>query len=941
MFDAGSSGPRTRRPFRQRDYTADVTTPHWKAWTVFDWAEAFFRHFFVVRDTDEPIHSLSVGAEELADVVTSYSGDGSDLLRLFTGAVRRRLEESDLSLGLDAARLSASWNQSTVGAPPFLGHLIFTCAVASEVTDSGTDENDFRRRLTRRLQRRSHALEKLIPLWEALSEWLSERAHDKGDVRPLLLPDRGHLRIIGYSVRLAFPGRRDKRIAAEVLKNAGVRSDSLGIAEVLRIIQPVVGRRRFTPSFVSAFDEFRDAFRDGRVDLKQYPFWRVITEASRLSVVRSRYSCVLVKESPDDGQSPSPLAMMTSQSAAQALLPTYTLADAGFEVAGHDAFVTRNDGTLLTTLSEFIEVADRLDAPHLVKQLRDGLMAFVFSDMGLFRAESSFPKHGTCDILVSPKKHALLHEFLQRGGVRHSERRASFDGWRECFDIDAEHLSGRPMPPGLRNGFEGSSHDSQLEIIGGIGLASGYLGRAPFLPTIRCPEDVSLNISPPPLRVNKTGFTEWRFDADSIDATVRIDACRGDRVVGGSHVRFWADIDAPVFKTPNNASWWYAETSTPDEPCRSSTAFEDLFGATPQLIGCSNERTSAPSCDVADALASALAARFTRRRGLPESEFVELIVTAFSNRAPHERSLIARAWLECWFVERFSNPRWSNRVYFPVAPFVLAHTTTDAVHGRLVGLLTRSQRSRLSKRADIAGFKLREASSITGILPPVLEFLTDSVEALEKFGAEETLKVRHLASAEEIIAGVSRFVLQAGSRLPTGYEVLRTDAMSPSSRIEWRRRIDSPDVFAVYRNDELVGWTRSRVHAVFVATAESPCPNFPNASITRSPNFLPLPLARFLSATSPTLPSPTWESEYGYPAMPPRIVESTATQVPPRLRFLLNAAAVGGDGDVPVTPILSAALPRDLKKRFPVGALVPAWLFSELIRLVRARRHLE
>ncbi|MHB0970846.1 MAG: hypothetical protein ACYC7A_14915 [Thermoanaerobaculia bacterium] len=915
-----------------------MTTSHWETWTVFDWAQTFFNHFFAVRDTDEPIHTLSVGTEDIADAVTTYSGDGSDLLELFTGAMRRRLEERDVSLGVDAAQLWSSWDQSAFGPPPFLGHLVFTCAVASEVADTSTDENDFRHRLTSRLGRQSHALEKIRQLWEVLSEWLSERAHVEGDVRSLVLPDRGHLRIIGYSVKLAFPSRRDKRITAEVLKDAGLRPDTLEIAEVLSIIQPVVGKGRFTSSFNLAFDEFRLAFSSGRVDVKKYAFWRAIKEASRLSVGRSRYSCVLVKENADDATSASQIAMMTSHSAREALLPTYAIADAGFEVEGHDVFVTRKDGTSLTTVDEFIEVAQRLDAPHLVKQLRHGLMVFEFSEMGLFRAESSFPKQGTCDILLSAEKQRSLREFLHAGRIRYTERRARFDGWAEYFDIDVDAFSVRPLPLWLRGVVEGRTHDAQLEIIRGIRLASGYLGRPPFLPTIRCSDDVDLTVLPTDVIVHKTNFMEWSFDARTIDSTVRILANRGGEVVGVNQLRFWADIEAPVFKTPNDA-WWYAETFTPDEPCRSLTAFEGLFGATPQMIECSEEMASPPSYEVADALASALAARFTRRRGIPELEFVELVSKAFADRSSHERNLIQRSWLECWFVERYSNPRWSNRVYFPVEPLIVTHKTTDAVHGRLLGLLTRSQRSRLRKRAELAGLACREVASITGTLPSVVEIVADTVDRLEEFGVTEKLKVRHIASGKEILRRVSLFVLQSGSGLPTGYEVFRTDTISPPFRIEWRRRDDSPHVFAVYKHDKLLGWTRSRVHAVFVATAANPSREYPRASAAGIPTFLPLPLARFLAATAPTLPSPASESVYQYPAMPSCLVESSVeiAQLPRRLQFLI-AAAIGEEGEVPVPPPIAAALPRAVRSRFPAGSLVPAWLLSELIRFVGHRR---
>ena len=56
-------------------------------------------------------------------------------------------------------------------------------------------------------------------LWQRLSSWCDSRRAEAQPYRRIVLPDPGHMTLIGYSVRLAFPSWRDRdRLTRDVEK---------------------------------------------------------------------------------------------------------------------------------------------------------------------------------------------------------------------------------------------------------------------------------------------------------------------------------------------------------------------------------------------------------------------------------------------------------------------------------------------------------------------------------------------------------------------------------------------------------------------------------------------------------------------------------------------------------------------------------------------------
>jgi hypothetical protein len=145
-------------------------------------------------------------------------------------------------------------NARVRGLRPRSSPIYYLCIAASESSDELGDEASFISRLRDLTQDQlpDHSLQMLPRLWENLADWLAATPRK---FRPLLLPNPGSLTRIGYTVKLAFPDRRDQKQLSELLDRAGLLGHEPPAGRVLTLVG--LQRTRFRPSFLQAFDEFR------------------------------------------------------------------------------------------------------------------------------------------------------------------------------------------------------------------------------------------------------------------------------------------------------------------------------------------------------------------------------------------------------------------------------------------------------------------------------------------------------------------------------------------------------------------------------------------------------------------------------------------------------------------------------------------------------------
>lgn len=159
--------------------------------------------------------------------------------------------------------------------------LVLCCLAASEAADS--DENDYRGRM-RDMMGWDHPIihcEALPRLWARLANQTRMRA-ERTPTRRLILPDPRFRKQIGHAIELTFPSRNDARRLLHEL--SGERFDFDAPRAVLAWLEPLIARRRFSPTFEEAYNSFRHAWLAAERSLGDHRFWsgwKLVTQALR------------------------------------------------------------------------------------------------------------------------------------------------------------------------------------------------------------------------------------------------------------------------------------------------------------------------------------------------------------------------------------------------------------------------------------------------------------------------------------------------------------------------------------------------------------------------------------------------------------------------------------------------------------------------------------
>lgn len=247
----------------------------WPEWSIEQWNAALLRRYFAAEEgDDDPVEALAVIPDELAEAANATAAAADDVRDAFIRVITRNVQPCDFGERIE--QLGADWRPRFPDTPPFVAHLIFSCLVVSEDGAEMGNEGDYRDRIGRMLGKRAvpKDLKILAKRWEQLAKWLSERPNT---YRRLVLPSPGGLTQIGYSVRLAFPHRRDSRTLAEVIPPLVSGGRTLGVGDALGAI------RRRQGDFSAAFqDQLRDfeTARSRRGAVADHPLWRAVRRAA-------------------------------------------------------------------------------------------------------------------------------------------------------------------------------------------------------------------------------------------------------------------------------------------------------------------------------------------------------------------------------------------------------------------------------------------------------------------------------------------------------------------------------------------------------------------------------------------------------------------------------------------------------------------------------------
>lgn len=893
----------------------------WETWDCVTWSLALFDHFFVRGDSGTPVSRLVMTPGELAKVVGNVREGQVTAKDAFLSAIRMSPRKFRRTLSL-ASLSDASWDKRN--PPPFLSQLLFTCYAAASLDSDTLTEGEFRERLRILLghpEGSTYGLADLPRLWEALSEWLHQ-SRDKGlPYRSLVLPDPGGMTLIGYSMRLAFPSRRDRSRLEALLRNR----DDDAVPTVPEALQ-LLGRqiRHFSRPFREAFARARTGYAQGTHSAELEALWSAVLDATLLTGPsqphddeRARFQLFLQE---DDVANADPFLVASARP--PFLGSNVSLTRLEEPLGEYRWLVSRTQDRNTTAVSEMVlrgrlgDVIPGLHGSSVTRSVEQGLLMFLRKDDSTWELVESRPEEGIARALVSTRMASGFLKLLQGGATR--PRPSRFSGW---LDVGPFELADLAEPDLTLTGLGGirclqrTSVGLQLRLSGGVRVDDGLLGTPGLLPEARClgaddlrvfevadgPEGIVTRLMSVMQRQTDTGSFRFADGHAPLEGVFNFVASAGGQVTASREVTFHSRVLAHDYGRPSDLDSWFIEAlstdiSTPEAaddwsaasssekgwvrdrafPRRSSLAFDDSVD---QAVWMNHDR-SMDTAPVLGQLAEAIAAISLRRKGIGEPVLLDLIKRSFGASVEPGVWDAVRAWLEAGYLDVLSRRHWRGRVYFARRPRLIVTKGGVHPHLTLVGTAPHALRA----RARIVFRDLQAVSLPAGSVSPFVggppRWSVESIEVAHTAARQLELGQVGFATGGVKLPPLLAVATRASFDFGPGYELrgswdwARGGFRSPPSRepkssvrVEWHSRHDRPDVYTVIAGDGRQWSTRARNWALLVGYSWAGQQAFEargQTAIVRIKPFgpyVPLAIARAVSLQSGVLSGPIQANE--------------------------------------------------------------------------------
>lgn len=580
-----------------------ASAPLWREWRLRTWNERLLEHFFGRRNREStPVVVLLVTPEELKTAVGDFDADADAVRNAFVSAVRSEIARAG-SLFEDASDYQGWPGPPPFDLPPrFVAHLAFTCIAASESSDELGDEHSFVSRLRELADGRvpDASLQHLRALWEQLAAWLSENSHA---YRPLRLPDPGGLTRIGYSVKLAFPDRRDQKVLSDLVARAGLMGSEPPVGKILTLVASE--RSAFRRPFIAAHDEFRRLFEDAAgkriARLAEHRFWAAVREAS----LRGRGLADVVSV-------PARISLLSDE-VDDNLVP-FVVADGSFEnpyaralelhrAYGEWAFaLVPSDATELATdsLSEMMTLVlnGSLRFPGVAAQIDQGIIPFARETHGLLEVAPQDRLSDVTDVLVRSDLVDDYRRLFRPTTVRAS----SFAGWMHALGslrtCAAEDLEGTALARAWIL-HEGVMPAIALRLAGGVRADDGWLGFAEVLPRVIAPDASTVELVASPQKTEDLGRAHegvWELPSRDLVGHYEIVVRFADRPITRHRVRFYSTPASETFKEVSDSEAYIVEGCGGTTTLAAATPFSSTASTGDQGAHC--ERSASLGLDV-------------------------------------------------------------------------------------------------------------------------------------------------------------------------------------------------------------------------------------------------------------------------------------------------------------------------------------------------------
>lgn len=541
----------------------------WRTWPLARWNERLLEHFFRKRDdVDSAVVVLLATPDELARATGDPGAVSSEVRNSFVSAVLMAIRRRG-SLLEDASDYKL-WPGPPLDdtIPRFVSHLVFTCIAASESTEDLAEEGSFVQRLRELTQDQlpENSLQFLPRLWENLAAWLSEGTNPTR-YRQLVLPDPGGLTRIGYTVKLAFPDRRDQRQLSELLDVARLLGHEPPVGKVLSLVAST--RARFRRSFLAAFDEFRRLFEASATRasprLAEHRFWAAVRDAAlrgrgaeHVSDLQARVQ--LLCEEQDDLLiaflvADELVSDGTSTVHAVELPVPYGQWRYALLIGDHTSIDPASINATARSL-----LSRQLPVPRISALVEQGVLPFVEGPHGLLELTSHDNLELTAVVLArSDLAEALVALFGQASTVGPS----AYEGWVQVRGVRLRTLPSEQLEStALRRCwmFHESLAPASIRLVGGVRADDGWLGFREVLPQIASAEAEAVSLEGQgvhqPLVLDRE--SSWRLPDRDLAGDFSIVATQ-DGVTNRRSARFYTTPATEDYRSPADRDAWIVE----------------------------------------------------------------------------------------------------------------------------------------------------------------------------------------------------------------------------------------------------------------------------------------------------------------------------------------------------------------------------------------------
>jgi hypothetical protein len=701
--------------------------------------------------------------------------------------------------------------------------------------------NDYRRRLQSVLGWNSQllGLSGIASLWQQLVAWCEQKRLEGEPYRAIALPNPGSWRQIGYSLRVAFPSRADRRRLGSLLAGRDIASPRALIALVRRRLDA----EAWSDAFKAVFLDFEERYRNGDRLLADHGFWRLVSELPSLQTPEG------------DARSQTRVRMLTSidkdtvleiEADSRALLETasWNLLENG------RATLTGSVGEVFGLIAALND-KKRIGVDRIAADVVSGVVPFVEVMWGTWDWQDD-PDLRSVRVLASD---AIKAQTSNRLGWQQVD-----SGWHISDEISSK-LFGEVFGAADR----GEHHERlrSLQVFGGVRTQGTLLGLPRLFPSIAASPGAEIEIQP--IRAERGMLTTHVNDKGVVELT------SPDPVAGVWKLAISEHAVSLPFEIILRFVDRAIEHGTLREPDTNDWPQENDVEPGPLFEALSVRALPHQSAQPADRLLHLLEATYAAgRSSWAEADLIPLIqaITGTGGPSPWD---ILRALHEGGFLTPHVAARWRARRWYLTSPKLYRIGKVVILDGAACQTL----RERFLK---IVGAKGGRASVRHGVGPWSVPLLVAS-----------EVDIVELATDLEVSLGSAP--LHSFASAPTCWRasVYDTQFRDAASMWDWSRghfvsndaealgiklqrwsrtKRDAPDIYTLARAGTVIATLSNRTAAIVEAYRRSNRPLFEHSGNlvrrTSTAGWLPDQAARRLRLTHLSSPGPIADRPNGY-----------------------------------------------------------------------------